>query len=46
MVAAGVPLAEVARVLGDTEATVERVYAKHAPDYLKRATAALQMTLG
>ena len=33
----GVPLAEVARLLGDSEKTVENVYGKHAPDYLRRA---------
>jgi len=33
----GVPLAEVARLLGDSEKTVEKVYGKHAPDYLRRA---------
>lgn len=39
----GVPLAQVARMLGDTEATVERVYAKHAPEYLRGAVGALQL---
>lgn len=39
----GVPLAQVARMLGDSEVTVERVYAKHAPEYLRDATAALQL---
>ncbi|MGE3622311.1 MAG: tyrosine-type recombinase/integrase [Bdellovibrionales bacterium] len=43
MVMAGVPLAEVARVLGDSEKTVERVYGKHAPDYLRRAVSALSL---
>jgi len=37
----GVPLAEVARLLGDSEKTVEKVYGKHAPDYLRRAVRAL-----
>ena len=41
MVMAGVPLSEVARLLGDSEKTVEKVYGKHAPDYLKRAVSAL-----
>ncbi len=41
MVMAGVPLAEVARMLGDTEAIVEKVYGKHSPDYLRRAADAL-----
>jgi integrase len=43
MVMDGVPLAEVARVLGDSEAMVEKVYAKHTPGYLARATAALKL---
>ena len=33
----GVPLFEVAGVLGDTIATVTKVYAHHAPDHLRRA---------
>lgn len=41
MVMARVPLAEIARMLGDTEAMVERVYGKHSPDYLRRAADAL-----
>jgi integrase len=41
MVAGGVPLAEVARYLGDSERTVERVYAKHSPDYLRGAAKVL-----
>lgn len=41
MVMASVPLAEVARFLGDTEAMVEKVYGKHSPDYLRRAADAL-----
>jgi len=32
-----VPMFEIAGVLGDTMATVERVYAKHHPDHLRRA---------
>lgn len=44
MVMDGVPLAEVARVLGDTEAVVEKVYAKHTPGYLARATNALKLS--
>jgi integrase len=43
MVEAGVPIAEVARMLGDSEKTVERVYGKHGPDYLKRASAATML---
>jgi integrase len=41
MVMAGVPLSEIARMLGDSEAVVERVYGKHDPDYLRRAADAL-----
>lgn len=41
MVMAGVPLEEVARMLGDTKAMVERVYGKHSSEYLRRATDAL-----
>ncbi|MDX9689794.1 MAG: site-specific integrase [Alphaproteobacteria bacterium] len=39
----GVPLSEVARLLGDSEKTVEKVYGKHAPDYLRRAVSALNL---
>lgn len=46
MVMAGVPLAEVARMLGDTEEMVERVYGKHSPDYLRRAADALAGEVG
>ena len=46
MVMAGVPLAQIARLLGDTEATIERVYAKHAPNYLEDAVNALAGRLG
>lgn len=35
----GVPLYDVAKLLGDTIATVERVYGHHCPDYLGRAIA-------
>jgi integrase len=38
-----VPLAEVARLLGDSEKTVETVYGKHAPDYLRRAVNSLRI---
>lgn len=37
MARAGVPLWKVAKVLGNTTAMVERVYAKHAPDDLRAA---------
>jgi integrase len=42
MAMAGVPMAVIARLLGHTDSrTTERVYAKHTPDYLRRAVAAL-----
>lgn len=37
----GVPMNEIARVLGDTVTTVEKVYAKFAPGYLKSAVNAV-----
>jgi site-specific recombinase XerD len=37
MTRAGVPLWEVAGVLGDTMATVQRVYAHHCPEHLRAA---------
>lgn len=33
----GVSMTDIARILGDTVATVEKVYAKFQPDYLKNA---------
>ena len=39
----GVPLSEVSRLLGDSEKTVETVYGKHSPDYLRRAVTALNL---
>ena len=39
----GVPLREVARLLGNSEAMVERVYGKHTPDYLRRAVNVLNL---
>jgi len=38
----GVWLREIAQMLGDSEATGERVYAKYHQEYLKGAVAALQ----
>jgi len=40
----GVPLREVARLLGNSEAMVEKVYGKHSPDYLRRAVNALHLS--
>ena len=37
----GVPLREVARLLGNSEQMVEEVYGKHSPDYLRRAVNSL-----
>ena len=39
----GVPLSEVARLLGNSEAMVEQVYGKHSPDYLRRAVSVLNL---
>lgn len=33
----GVPMTEIARVLGDSVVTVEKIYAKYRPDYLRGA---------
>lgn len=44
MVMGGVPLSQVARYLGDSEAMIEKVYGKHAPDYLRKASESLQVT--
>jgi integrase len=41
MLRRGVPLWQVAGILGDTEATVRRVYGKHVPDALREAVEAL-----
>jgi integrase len=43
MVEAGVPDGEVARMLGDTEEMVRRVYGHFSPNYLKRASSALKL---
>jgi integrase len=39
----GRPLQEVAKLLGDSLATIERVYAKWTPEYLKDTVGALQL---
>jgi integrase len=44
LVTDGVPLSEVARLLGNSEAMVERVYGKHTPDYLRRAVNVLNLS--
>ncbi|MSP03489.1 MAG: hypothetical protein EXR07_20975 [Acetobacteraceae bacterium] len=42
MALAGVPMIEIARILGHRDSRItERVYAKHSPDYLRRAVDAL-----
>ena len=43
LVIEGVPLSEVARLLGNSEAMIEKVYGKHSPDYLRRAVGVLNM---
>lgn len=43
MVAAGVAVAEVARMMGASEKMVEEVYGKHSPSYLKLASSALEL---
>jgi integrase len=39
----GVSMREIAKMMGDDEKTVERIYAKHSPEYLRPAAAALQL---
>lgn len=46
LIADGVPISEVARLLGDSEKMVEKVYGKHAPEYLKRAVSHLNFKRG
>lgn len=41
LVMAGIPMIEIARMLGDTVAMVEQVYGKHSPDFLRSAADAL-----
>lgn len=41
MAQAGVPIARIAQMLGDSEDVVRRVYAKHHPDYLRDAASAV-----
>lgn len=41
LVEAGIPCAQVARFLGDTEAMIEKTYGHHRPSYLREASAAL-----
>ena len=44
MAMGGVPLAEMAKMLGDTEKMVEETYAKFTPEYLVRASKALELS--
>jgi integrase len=39
----GVPLREAVRLLGNSEAMVEKVYGKHLRDYLRRAVNSLRL---
>lgn len=43
MALAGVPMQDIARYLGDSIATTEKVYAKFHPDYLRKAAKALTL---
>lgn len=40
----GVPIEEIARMLGDSVAVTEKIYAKWTPGYLRRAAGALQLS--
>jgi integrase len=42
MALAGVPMSEIARVLGNSEKVCERIYAKYHPAYLRRAVSVLE----
>lgn len=42
MVQDGIPLAKVARFLGDSEEMIEKVYGHHSPDYLRDAAKSLE----
>jgi len=41
MVQAGIPIAQIARFLGNSEAMVEKVYGHHSPEFLRLAADAL-----
>lgn len=41
----GMPLREFTRLLGNSEAMVEKVYGKHSLDYLRRAVNSLNLKL-
>jgi integrase len=43
MAEAGVPMSEIAQVLGHTDPAITfRIYARYSPEYLKRAVGALE----
>ena len=42
MVQDGIPVAQVARFLGDTEEMIEKVYGQHSPEYLRDAARSLE----
>lgn len=44
LVEAGVSYEEIGKLVGDTAATIERIYGHHSPAFLKRATHALQFS--
>ena len=44
MAEAGVPMTKIAQYLGHTDSRItERVYARFAPDYLREASAAVEI---
>lgn len=46
MAAAGVPLRQIAGMLGHTESRTTEIYAKHHPDFLRDASAAIEALFG
>lgn len=46
MAAAGVPLRQIAGMLGHTESKTTEIYAKHHPDFLRQAADTLEMLFG
>lgn len=43
LVEAGISYEEIGKMLGDTAETIERIYGHHSPNFLKRASAALEL---
>src|SRR5437588_5722249 len=44
LVIAGISYEEIGKMLGDTAETIERIYGHHHPDFLKKASKALDLT--